>query len=81
MPDQFDRLTPGQLMLLQEHHTLEHEFQQESAAFSGYCAANAMAKWWTEGLPPFDQFYTRPTEKQTQETSTAEYKARYDSWQ
>lgn len=81
MPDQLAQLTPGELMLLQRHHLKETERAREMAAFSGYCAANAVAKWWTEGLPPFDQFYMRPSEKPTSETTTAEYKARFDSWQ
>mgnify|MGYP001219921646 FL=1 len=81
MPDQFDRLTPGQLMLLQEHHTLEHEFQQETAAFAGYCSGLAFGMAWNGKLEGFDQFYLRPTDTPKPETSTAEYKARYDSWQ
>ncbi|HPM26589.1 MAG TPA: hypothetical protein PLD96_04560 [Methanothrix sp.] len=68
-------------MLLHEHHLQDIKRAQELAAFTGYCAAAAVAKWWTEGLPPFDQFYKQPSEKPTSETTTAEYKARYDSWE
>jgi len=30
------------------------------AAFSGFCAGLAIAKWRTEGLNGFDQFYIKP---------------------
>lgn len=81
LPEQFWQLTPGELMLLQEHHIQDIERAQELAAFSGYCAAAAVAKWWTEGLPPFDEFYKPRKVESAHETTTAEYKARYDSWQ
>jgi len=51
------QLTPGELALLQEHRLQEIERAQELAAFTGYCAAAAVAMSFTDGLPPFDEFY------------------------
>lgn len=61
MPDQFARLTPGELMLLQEHRHQEIARAQEIAAFSGYCAGQAFAMAWSGDLKSFEEFY-RPSE-------------------
>ncbi|HPC90311.1 MAG TPA: hypothetical protein PKY93_08305 [Methanothrix sp.] len=49
------------------------------AAYSGYVAAVAVATWYTEGLPMWEEFYRKP-EEQSQETTSEEYIERYNSW-
>lgn len=61
LPDTFWQLSPGELMSLQEHHRIEAEYARENAAFTGYCAAAAVASAFSEGLPSFDEFY-HPTQ-------------------
>ena len=72
-------------MLLQEHRLQEIERAQELAAFSGYMAAIVARMLPQEAgpLPPFSDFYRPPSraEPNQQTTTSAEYKARYDSWQ
>jgi hypothetical protein len=60
MPDQLDRLTPGELSSLQEHWRLQHEWEREQAAFSGYCAGLAFAMAWNGDLKGFDKFFIKP---------------------
>jgi len=81
MPEQFDRLTPGELMLLQEHHLLEHEFQQETAAFAGYCSGLAFGMAWNDKLEGFNQFYRRPSDPPPKQATSEELIARYESWE
>ena len=60
MPDQLDKLTPGELSSLQEHWRLQHEWEREQAAFSGYCAGLAFAMAWNGDLKGFDKFFIKP---------------------
>jgi hypothetical protein len=73
-------------MLLQEHRHQEIERAQELAAFSGYMAAIVARMLPQEAgpLPPFSDFYRPPAHRMSEpkpQTTSAEYKARYDSWQ
>lgn len=49
------------------------------AAYSGYVAAAAVATWYSEGLPRWEEFYKKPEEPQAECTSE-EYIERYNSW-
>lgn len=64
-PEQFLSLTVNELNALDAHRKREEARQERLAAFSGYCAAAAVAKWWTEGLPGFKDFYVIPDPKKS----------------
>jgi hypothetical protein len=80
LPDQLDALTQGELRSLQEHRRLQHEWEHEQAAFSGYCAGLAFALAWNGKLEGFDQFFQKPTTPAEKAQTSEEYVARYNSW-
>ncbi|MFA5409540.1 MAG: hypothetical protein WC343_12275 [Bacilli bacterium] len=53
-------LTVNELNALAAHKKREDARQDRLAAFAGYSAAAGVAKWFTEGLPPFREFYMVP---------------------
>jgi hypothetical protein len=50
-------LTVNELNALAAHKKKEDARQDRLAAFAGYSAAAGVAKWFTEGLPSFREFY------------------------
>ncbi|MCK9569474.1 hypothetical protein M0R72_11090 [Candidatus Pacearchaeota archaeon] len=73
-------LTVNELNALVAHHRKQRAWEREMAAFGGYCAAAAVAKWYTDGLPPWQEFYRQPSEQEPEQTSE-DYIARYNAWQ
>lgn len=79
LPDIFFSLTVNELNALYAHHQKEQAWSREMAAYSGYVAAAAVATWYSEGLPRWEEFYKKPVEP-SRETTSEEYIERYNSW-
>ncbi len=79
MPDVFFSLTVNELNALYAHHQKQQAWDREMAAYSGYVAAAAVATWYSEGLPRWEEFYKNPVEP-SRETTSEEYIERYNSW-
>jgi hypothetical protein len=66
-------LTVTELNALATHKKKEDARQDRQAAFAGYSAAAGVAKWFTEGLPPFREFYVVPGEPKERKPSLKDH--------
>ena len=56
----------------------EREHKQMLAVLTGYSAISALALYFSDGLPPFEEFYKVP--EKAKEYTSEEYIERYESW-
>jgi hypothetical protein len=55
----------------------QRAWDREMAAYTGYVTAAAIATWYSEGLPKWEDFY----QTRDQTPSSDDYIERYNSWE